>query len=73
MTPDCEYTIINLTENHEYEFRVMAVNAAGKSDPSSMTMPIKVTETPGKSHLSKQFSLLLFVYIKKKLSIAFNH
>lgn len=66
MTPDCEYTIINLTENHEYEFRVMAVNAAGKSDPSSMTMPIKVTETPGKLHLSENFCLLLFIYTKKK-------
>lgn len=51
MTPDCQYTVINLSENHEYEFRIMAVNAAGKSDPSSMTMPVKVTETPGKAFL----------------------
>ena len=67
MTPDCEYTVINLTENHEYEFRIMAVNAAGKSDPSSMTMPVKVTETPGKYIYQKIFNLLsLFI---RKISL----
>lgn len=41
---DCEYTVLNLTENNNYEFRVFAVNAAGKSGPSQCTSPVKVTD-----------------------------
>lgn len=57
MSADCQYTVLNLVENHEYEFRIVAVNAAGKSDPSSMTMPIKVSETAGTF-----ISILIFLY-----------
>ncbi|RZF42380.1 hypothetical protein LSTR_LSTR004188 [Laodelphax striatellus] len=44
---DCEFTAMNLTENSDYEFRVFAVNSAGKSEPSSCTTPIKICETEG--------------------------
>lgn len=45
---DCNYTVMNLMENTEYEFRVCAVNAAGKSEPSACTNPVKVCEIAGK-------------------------
>ena len=41
---DLSYTAINLTTNADYEFRVVAVNAAGKSEPSLGTSPVKVQE-----------------------------
>ena len=44
---DCEYTVINLTEGLDYEFRVFAVNAAGKSEPSQGAAPVKVLELVG--------------------------
>lgn len=44
---DTDYTVMNLTEGADYEFRVFAINAAGKSEPSSCTMPIKVCEVVG--------------------------
>ncbi|KAL5273793.1 unc-22.2 family protein [Megaselia abdita] len=44
---DTDYTVINLAEMGDYEFRVCAVNAAGRSDPSPPTAPIKVCEIIG--------------------------
>lgn len=44
MTQDPNITVLNLTENAEYEFRVFAINSAGKSEPSMNTMPVKVKE-----------------------------
>ncbi|XP_073811656.1 projectin protein bent isoform X33 [Musca autumnalis] len=44
---DTTYTAINLIEMADYEFRIFAVNAAGRSEPSSCTMPIKVCEVLG--------------------------
>ena len=44
---DTEYTVTNLIEFGDYEFRVFAVNAAGKSEPSLCTTPIKVCELIG--------------------------
>jgi predicted phage tail protein len=44
---DTEYTVSNLIEFGDYEFRIYAVNAAGKSEPSSCTTPIKVCEVLG--------------------------
>lgn len=46
---DTEYSVISLIEKADYEFRIIAVNAAGKSDPSSCTMPIKICEVLGGS------------------------
>lgn len=33
-------TVPNLTENEEYEFRVIAVNKGGESDPSDPSPPV---------------------------------
>ena len=44
---DTEYTVLNLIDGADYEFRIFAINAAGRSDPSSCTMPIKVCEVVG--------------------------
>jgi len=44
---DCSYTVLNLVEQANYEFRIFAVNAAGKSEPSSCTTPIKICEVEG--------------------------
>lgn len=39
---DCSYCCLNLTERGDYEFRIYAINAAGKSEASSCTTPVKV-------------------------------
>ena len=39
---ECEYTASNLKEGSDVEFRIFAVNAAGRSDPSASTSPVKV-------------------------------
>lgn len=44
---DCEFTCLNLTERSDYEFRIFAFNAAGKSEPSSCTTPVKIQEVEG--------------------------
>lgn len=44
---DTDYTVMNLTEGADYEFRIFAVNAAGRSEQSSCTMPIKICEVVG--------------------------
>nr|CAD7456920.1 unnamed protein product [Timema tahoe] len=44
---DCSYTVLNLIEQADYEFRIFAVNAAGKSEPSSCTTPVKICEIEG--------------------------
>ena len=45
---DNNYTVANLLELSEYEFRVIAVNAAGKSEPSLESAPIKIKEKVGR-------------------------
>ncbi|KAK7065507.1 Immunoglobulin like [Halocaridina rubra] len=45
---DTQYTVMNLTEGSDVEFRVYAVNAAGKSEPSQSAPPVKIREAaPG--------------------------
>jgi len=39
-------------ENTEVEFRVMAVNVAGSSEPSGATSPTKIKEKIGELYLS---------------------
>ncbi|XP_074660014.1 twitchin-like [Tubulanus polymorphus] len=38
------FTVSNLPEGDDFEFRVIAVNAAGQSEPSECSMPVKVKE-----------------------------
>lgn len=44
---DTDYTVLNLIESADYEFRIFAINAAGRSEASSCTMPIKICEVVG--------------------------
>lgn len=41
---DCSYTVLNLPEHSEYDFRVSALNAAGQSEPVYTTAPVKIQE-----------------------------
>lgn len=38
--PLCQAKVVNLIENMEYQFRVIAVNKAGNSEPSEATKTI---------------------------------
>lgn len=41
--------MINLEDGALYRFRVMAVNAAGESDPANIMEPVRVQDRLGKS------------------------
>lgn len=45
---DPEFTVPNLVEFKEYEFRVIAVNNSGKGEPSEPCKPVKIQEAGGK-------------------------
>lgn len=46
--PDTAYTVKNLKEGLEYEFRVSAENKAGVGPASDGTSPVKIAEKVGK-------------------------
>lgn len=48
LVPVLSYTVKNLKEGKEYQFRVRAENAAGVSDPSRSTPLVKAAESTGK-------------------------
>ncbi len=61
--PDCNMKVTGLIHNTTYEFRVMAVNAAGPSEPSSNSSPIVAREAICK--LFKTFSYQIFYLVSK--------
>lgn len=46
--PDTKYSVTGLTEGTKYKFRVMAVNAAGESEPAYVHDPVEVKDRLGK-------------------------
>lgn len=47
LVPGFSYVVTGLKEDMEYQFRVRAENAAGVSEPSRSTQPIKATDPVG--------------------------
>lgn len=45
--PDTKFVVPNLPEGGEFQFRIMAVNAAGKSEPAYVKEPVKVHDRLG--------------------------
>ncbi|KAF0299363.1 Twitchin [Amphibalanus amphitrite] len=45
--PSCEFSAINLKEGGDYEFRVYALNAAGRSEPAQGLGPVRVQDVVG--------------------------
>ncbi|VVC89475.1 unnamed protein product [Leptidea sinapis] len=44
---DTSFTALNLTERADFEFRIIAVNSAGKSEPSTCTTPVRTGDEAG--------------------------
>ena len=57
--PDTTFSVTNLRENAEYEFRVSAENKAGVGPASPPTAPVRVIEPIGKLRLHQQLQLEL--------------
>lgn len=57
-SPDTHTEITGLPEGKSYEFRIMALNSAGKSEPSANSAPIKISreETGDKPEWIKKLS-----------------
>lgn len=45
--PDTKFVVKNLPEGEELRFKIMAVNAAGKSDPAYVKEPVRVHDRLG--------------------------
>lgn len=45
--PECTFSALNLVDQATYEFRIYAVNAVGRSEPSICTTPVKICEIEG--------------------------
>lgn len=46
--PDTNVVLNDLNDNTDYEFRIRAVNKAGESEPSIASLPVRITEFPGR-------------------------
>uniref|UniRef100_A0A803JW69 Myomesin 2 n=1 Tax=Xenopus tropicalis TaxID=8364 RepID=A0A803JW69_XENTR len=46
--PDTKHTVVGLTEGDTYKFRIMAVNAAGESEPAYVKDPVQAKDRLGK-------------------------
>ena len=57
LVPELTYRIINLTENHEYEFRVAALNAAGQGPFSQNSDPICCRPPPCAPKITSDLSI----------------
>jgi len=55
---DTKFVVTKLPDGGEFEFRIMAVNAAGKSEPAYVKEPVKVHDRLG--------NFLIFVCIFRK-------
>lgn len=50
LVPGFSYVVTGLKEDSEYQFRVRAENAAGVSEPSRSTQPVKAADPVGTKH-----------------------
>lgn len=57
---DCHFTVMDVLENKEYEFRVSAENRAGNGPPTDSTGLIKISDPIGSQILHFHPSLNLF-------------
>lgn len=54
--PDIKFVVKNLPEGEEFRFRIMAVNAAGKSEPAYVKEPVKVHDRLGNCFVLLSYS-----------------
>lgn len=63
------YTVSGLKENKKCRFRIVAVNAAGESEPSQRTSDIIVQDILGKSyfyvHVLQYYRIIFNTYMQK--------
>lgn len=62
--PLCQAKVVNLIENMEYQFRVIAVNKAGNSEPSEATKTI-ITKARFRKSLPIRCLIIAFRRFKK--------
>lgn len=69
------FTVTNLPEGGEFEFRVIAVNAAGQSEPSFATAPILIKDNGMPSYsrsstlYSSVFNFVIASFYKKGVQL----
>ena len=50
IVPDTHYTVENLMDGTSYEFRVIAGNKSGRSEPSPSSTPVIIRDPPSMSY-----------------------